>query len=114
VGRAGRIRGGDRLPWVEGGPAGDSADNFAPLSSLDWQVHVYGDSSPAIRAACAERKLALHVFPWSPNAKRAGFRRSAAYLVRPDGYVALADTGRGDPSIPAYLVAHGIVSSDSG
>jgi 2-polyprenyl-6-methoxyphenol hydroxylase-like FAD-dependent oxidoreductase len=115
AGRAGRVRGGDRLPWVEGGPGGGgSADNFAPLSPPDWLVHVYGDASPATRAACDERKLALRVFPWSPNAKRAGLRRNAAYLVRPDGYVALADTGRGDPSIPAYLVAHGIVSSESG
>ena len=37
-GRAARIAGGDRLPFV---PA-DGGDNFAPLASLDWQVHVYG------------------------------------------------------------------------
>ena len=35
-GRAGGIRGGDRLPWVA------ACDNFAALQSLDWQVHIFG------------------------------------------------------------------------
>jgi hypothetical protein len=109
AGRAGWIRGGDRLPWVPAGPGGgDSPDNFAPLSSLDWQVHVHGEPSAAARAACDARNLALHVFPWSPNARRAGLRRNAAYLVRPDGYVALAEAGGESSSIPAYLDAWGI------
>ena len=37
-------------------------DNFAPLTSLDWQVHVYGEVAPEIQALCDERKLPLHVF----------------------------------------------------
>src|SRR5262249_14293680 len=40
VGAAGAVRGGDRLPWVETAPG---PDNFAPLESLGWQVHVYGE-----------------------------------------------------------------------
>ena len=64
-------------------------DNFTPLTSLDWQVHVYGDAAGEIQAACEERKLPLHVFPWRPEMDRAGLRRNAVYLVRPDGYVAL-------------------------
>ena len=45
-GRAGRVRGGDRLPWIEarGDAAGGAADNFAPLASLDWQVVCFGAS----------------------------------------------------------------------
>ena len=42
-GAAGSVRGGDRLPWVE---TGANEDNFAPLASLDWQVHVYGEPRP--------------------------------------------------------------------
>lgn len=30
------------------------ADNFTPLTSLDWQVHVYGDAAPEIQAVCKE------------------------------------------------------------
>src|SRR4029077_7624167 len=41
VGSAGRVRAGDRLPWVG---QEDGTDNFASLRSLDWQGHVYGDA----------------------------------------------------------------------
>ena len=77
VGRAGGVHGGDRLPWVEG------EDNFVPLRSLAWQVHVYGEAAPEIEAACRERKVALHVFAWRPEIRRTGLRRDAMYLVRP-------------------------------
>jgi 2-polyprenyl-6-methoxyphenol hydroxylase-like FAD-dependent oxidoreductase len=101
-GRAGGVLGGDRLPWV---PMDQDRDNFAPLTSLDWQVHVYGDASPEIRAACDERKLPLHVFPWRPAMGRAGLRRNAVYLVRPDGYVALADAEGSATVLRSYLDA---------
>ena len=60
---------------------------------------MYGDATREIQAVCEERTLPLHVFPWRPEMGRAGLRRNAVYLVRPDGYVALADPGgsaRGD------------------
>jgi 2-polyprenyl-6-methoxyphenol hydroxylase-like FAD-dependent oxidoreductase len=93
AGAAGGVRGGDRLPWVEVEPG---KDNFAPLASLRWQVHVYGEPRPELADVCAELRLALHVFAWRPTMRRAGLLRGALHLVRPDGYVALADR-RGDP-----------------
>jgi hypothetical protein len=88
-GHAGDVHGGDRLPWVP--PAdGERDDNFTPLASRAWQVHVYGDPVPALRDACGAARIALHVRPWSERAERAGLARDAAYLVRPDGYVAWA------------------------
>ena len=100
-GRAGLVHGGDRLPWVEKNLNG--ADNFTPLTSLDWQVHVYGDAAPAIRALCKVRKLSLHVFPWRPEMDRTGLQRNAVYLVRPDGYVALADPNGSAAVLTSYL-----------
>jgi len=88
VGAAGEVHGGDRLPWVE---LDSGADNFSPLTSLGWQVHVYGEDQPRLRDACAELGLPIHVFAWQPAMGRAGFKNGALYLVRPDGYVALAD-----------------------
>jgi 2-polyprenyl-6-methoxyphenol hydroxylase-like FAD-dependent oxidoreductase len=88
VGAAGAVRGGDRLPWIE---TGVSRDNFAPLASLTWQVHVYGEPRGGLAEVCAELRLPLHLFAWRPEIRRAGLRRSALYLIRPDGYVALAD-----------------------
>ncbi len=48
-GRAGDVHGGDRLPWVKADLNG-AGDNFAPLRSLDWQLHVYGDALPGNQA----------------------------------------------------------------
>jgi hypothetical protein len=88
AGAAGAVRGGDRLPWVQTGPG---HDNFAPLASLTWQVHVYGEPRRGLAEVCVELQLPLHLFAWQPAMRRAGLRRAALYLVRPDGYVALAD-----------------------
>lgn len=107
-GRAGRIHGGDRLPWVP--PASPrEPDNFAALRSLDWQVHVYGDATRNLENMCAERRLPLHTFSWRSEVNRAGLRRNAAYLVRPDGYVALADAEGTPAAISAYLDARKLV-----
>jgi 2-polyprenyl-6-methoxyphenol hydroxylase-like FAD-dependent oxidoreductase len=104
-GRAGTVHGGDRLPWVKPDLNGADTDNFAPLTSVDWQVHVYGDAAPEVQAVCEERKLPLRVFPWRPEVSRTGLRRNAAYLVRPDGYVALADPAGSATAIASYLEA---------
>jgi 2-polyprenyl-6-methoxyphenol hydroxylase-like FAD-dependent oxidoreductase len=95
-GRAGRVAGGDRLPWIP-------ADNFRPLDSLDWQVHVYGEAGAGVRETCGQRGLALHTFPWQADAARAGLARDALYLVRPDGYVGLADGSSAPAALEQYL-----------
>jgi 2-polyprenyl-6-methoxyphenol hydroxylase-like FAD-dependent oxidoreductase len=102
-GRAGKVHGGDRLPWVTAGSS--DVDNFTPLTSLDWQVHVYGGAAPEIHAVCQERAVPLHVFPWRLETDRAGLRRNAVYLVRPDGYVGLADSESRAAAITSYLDA---------
>jgi hypothetical protein len=102
-GRAGAVHGGDRLPWVRATENG--GDNFAPLTSLTWQVHVYGDAAPAIEAVCRERELPLHVFPWRQEMNRTGLQRNALYLVRPDGYVAFAHPSGAAMAMTDYLDA---------
>ena len=101
---AGSVKGGDRLPWVtsDSGPAAPS-DNFAPLSSLDWQVHVYGECGAGIVEVCSRRGLALHVFEWHPATARAGLKRGAVYLVRPDGHIGLADPDANPAKLEQYL-----------
>jgi hypothetical protein len=104
-GMAGAVRGGDRLPWVK---MESNRDNFAPLQSLDWQVHVYGEAKPAMQALCDERRLPLHVFPYSTATRHAGLRRNAAYLLRPDGYVALAQPDCVADAVASYLDARAL------
>jgi 2-polyprenyl-6-methoxyphenol hydroxylase-like FAD-dependent oxidoreductase len=107
-GRAGTVHGGDRLPWVKTDVNGIDTDNFAQQTTLDWQAHVYGNATPEIRAVCEERKLPLHVFPWRPEISRAGLRRNAVYLVRPDGYVGLADSDGSATAVTSYLDARAL------
>jgi 2-polyprenyl-6-methoxyphenol hydroxylase-like FAD-dependent oxidoreductase len=94
TGHAGRVHAGDRLPWVP--------DNFAPLASLQWQAHVYGAAHAELAEACGALGLALHTFEWSDGAARAGLARDALYLVRPDGYIGLADPGGGAGALREY------------
>jgi hypothetical protein len=104
-GRAGTVHGGDRLPWVKLNVKGVDQDNFTPLRSLDWQVHVYGDAAPELQAVCQGRALPLHIFPWSSQASRTGLRRDAVYLVRPDGYVGLVAPDGSVTAVTSYLDA---------
>jgi 2-polyprenyl-6-methoxyphenol hydroxylase-like FAD-dependent oxidoreductase len=107
-GQAGTVRGGDRLPWVKMNLNGVESDNFAPLTSMDWQAHVYGDAAAELRAVCDVRKLPLHVFAWRPEMGRAGLRRNALYLVRPDGYVALAAPDASVAALTSFLDARAL------
>lgn len=86
VGSAGEVHGGDRLPYV----TDHGGDNFTPLQSMDWQIHIYGTPHPDFTSVAAALRLPLHVFASNDASDDAGLLRDAAYLVRPDGYVALA------------------------
>jgi len=102
-GAAGKVRGGDRLPWVRL----DSAhDNFEPLTAVEWQAHVYGEANPALKNVCAELGIPLHVFAWQKETRRAGLEKDALYLVRPDGYVGLVDASANAEGLRWYFTAH--------
>jgi 2-polyprenyl-6-methoxyphenol hydroxylase-like FAD-dependent oxidoreductase len=110
-GRTGKLHAGDRLPWLQlaTGPKNPHPDNFATLSSLDWQIHIYSTwICPDIRRLSLERKLAFHVFPWQAEFARTGIAENAAYLIRPDGYIAFADPAAKARNLAAYLDAHGL------
>ncbi|WP_292471590.1 FAD-dependent monooxygenase [Mesorhizobium sp.] len=102
-GMAGKISGGDRLPYVAGNVMGAGGDNFEPLRSLDWQVHVYGEVNCDFRAMLAPTGIAVHAFAWTDAAGKAGLQRDAAYLVRPDGHVALASPVQEAAAFQRYL-----------
>jgi 2-polyprenyl-6-methoxyphenol hydroxylase-like FAD-dependent oxidoreductase len=103
-GPAGTVQGGQRLPWIQFEDAnGNRSDNFTVLSMRQWQVHRYGDVASELQVMCDDRGLKLHIFPWNAAANQAGLRRNAAYVIRPDGHVAIADL-RADPiSLAAYF-----------
>jgi 2-polyprenyl-6-methoxyphenol hydroxylase-like FAD-dependent oxidoreductase len=96
---AGKLKGGERLPWA----AGATSDNFAPTGKLDWQVHVYGAAGEALSGWCHRKGLQLRVFDWERAHEHTGLARDAAYLVRPDGYVAMADPDGEPDALRAYF-----------
>jgi 2-polyprenyl-6-methoxyphenol hydroxylase-like FAD-dependent oxidoreductase len=96
---AGKVKGGDRLPWA----AGAAIDNYAPTGKLDWQVHVYGMADEALSGWCHREGLQLRVFDWERAHEHTGLARDAAYLVRPDGYVATADAAGKPEALRKYF-----------
>jgi 2-polyprenyl-6-methoxyphenol hydroxylase-like FAD-dependent oxidoreductase len=99
-GTAGKIRGGDRLPWV---PPNGGAGNFNALTTLQWQVHIYGTAATSIRDLCHDRRIDLHIFSWNKSAQKAGLKKETVYVIRPDGYIGLV-AGQADIKvITAYL-----------
>jgi hypothetical protein len=108
-GAAGRVKAGDRLPWVPfKGAAEGTSDNFVPLASLDWQAHVYGACDPILAAYCQQRELSLCTFPENSLAVRAGLLNGALYLIRPDGYTALVDPNASAVTLENYFNTHKI------
>jgi 2-polyprenyl-6-methoxyphenol hydroxylase-like FAD-dependent oxidoreductase len=103
-GVAGRVQGGDRLPWVRVG----ELDNFAPLAAMDWQIHVYGSVSTDLSAWCAAKDMPLHAFGWRSEYEKAGLARDALYLLRPDSYVALAESSGTPGALDRYFADHDI------
>src|SRR6266404_3277369 len=103
-GTAGKVHGGDRLPWA---PV-DGVDNFDSLATMGWQVHVYGSASVELAAWCAAHNVLLHIFGWRSEYETAGLARDALYLLRPDTYVALADGSGAPNALDRYFADHGI------
>ena len=103
-GKAGDVQGGDRLPWVNA----NGVDNYDSLSAIAWQVHVYGAANDSLVQWCASRGVAFHVFEWAKPYEDAGFARDAAYLLRPDTYVALADPSGSAEALEGYLSTRGV------
>jgi 2-polyprenyl-6-methoxyphenol hydroxylase-like FAD-dependent oxidoreductase len=101
AGTAGQVAGGDRLPWV--GASG--ADNFAPLHHIGWQLHVYGTVAGDVEAWCAQRGIAVRVFPWTAAHGKAGLERDALYLLRPDTWVGLATRDATVAALERYVAA---------
>jgi hypothetical protein len=103
-GTAGHVHGGDRLPWV----AIDGKDNFTSLAAMTWQVHVYGAPRNDLVAWCDDHRISLHSFAWRAGHKAAGLAQNALYLLRPDTYVALADSSGAPSALDRYFADQNI------
>ncbi|MEE6132834.1 FAD-dependent monooxygenase [Priestia sp. GS2] len=98
-GTAGKIVAGERLPWIETA----HSDNFKPLQSFDWQIHIYGQANKDLIEFAQSHSLKVHEFTWEQKMDSVGFQQDALYLIRPDGYVALANKDQNVSALNEYL-----------
>jgi hypothetical protein len=103
-GKAGDLRGGDRLPWIRV----EGVDNYASLGEPKWQLHIYGDAQPELSSWCKEIDLALHVFPWRPQYAEVGLIQDALYLLRPDTYLTLVAADGSVDAVQGYFTSRRI------
>lgn len=104
VGKAGKVSGGDRLPFVRF----DGRDNYSSFAAIAWQVHVYGAASDSLQRWCEKHDIALNIFPWQDVFGNAGLARDAVYLMRPDGYVGIAASSGSTEPLETYLAERGL------
>ena len=104
-GEAGKVRGGDRLPWVQV----DGGDNYKGLEHIGWQAHVYGKPKTGLPAWCESRRVPLHCFDWTEAHGAAGLARDALYLLRPDTYVGFADPAGTVAAVDGYCNDLGLI-----
>ena len=83
-GSAGKLKSGDRLPWVK---YGDS-DNYAPLEGAEFHYQLYGQTSAEMRRFMQKSSFALHEFNWTAAVKKTGISKNTVMLIRPDGHIA--------------------------
>lgn len=106
-GTVGKIKGGDRLPWIK------DNDNFKSLKLLNWQIHVYGEVNPDFKNSIQALNIKLNEYSWNEMAKKSGIEKNAVYLIRPDGYIAFANSSQDSNKIEEYLRLHGVRSESS-
>ncbi|UTE76787.1 FAD-dependent monooxygenase [Rossellomorea sp. KS-H15a] len=103
-GTSGKITGGDRLPYYQNGPM----DNYDPLTSCEWQIHIYGKASEQLGKFKEESGAELHVFPWESPMEEKGLMENAIYLIRPDGYIAYTNQDQDLNSLKNYLQSYSL------
>lgn len=99
------VSGGSRVPWVSS-ERDDVGDNHESLNALTWQVHVYGAATESLSKWCNSHGLPLHTFKRTPKAKWSGLSQNAAYLIRPDTYIAAVDPSGGHELFDKYFAKH--------
>ena len=102
-GDAGKIRGGDRLPWL----APEGYDNYVPLREMTWQIHILGTATKELVDWCEAHAIPLHNMAWKQEYADKGFAENAVYLIRPDTWIAMVDQQGRLSAITDYFTALG-------
>jgi hypothetical protein len=102
IGAAGHVHGGDRLRGFRSTER--TISNRSQRST--GRCMSMAPPAPNWRPWCSSHGVPLHVFDWRPEHEAAGLARDAIYLLRPDTYVALADTSIAAEALDRYCADH--------
>lgn len=101
-----KVQPGDRLPWVKT----ELGDNFTTMKNISWQIHVYGVSQRGLEEWSKRKDIQLTVFEWDDKHGNAGLRKDAAYLLRPDHYIAgIIDGDETESKLNEYFSTRGLL-----
>lgn len=98
------LRAGQRLPWVSGG----DMDTHDPLPFPRWHIVRFVERADEKSTAAIGRNVPIRTYEYVEEAGAKGFVRDKAYLVRPDGHVALVLDGVQDKQLGDYLERWGV------
>jgi 2-polyprenyl-6-methoxyphenol hydroxylase-like FAD-dependent oxidoreductase len=107
-------RAGDRFPWLELKLKADAKaeDLFDHIDDTRFNLIVIGQPLPQPAALPAMDAIALHSFADDPAndevLERAGLSKPSYFLLRPDGYIALAGGRIEAQDIERYFAGRGI------
>ena len=75
---------------------------------MPWPGGTSTAAPGALRSWCRQQGLPLRELAWRPQYGEAGFAQDALYLIRPDGYVALAEPSGAADVLQRYFAQRGI------
>lgn len=96
-GRAGHLRGGDRMPWLTVG----AASNIARQDGRSWHIEVVGPAACELEAYAAAQGLVV-IDIASSEAQSHGLLPGAMLLIRPDGHIAIASDSQSTELLEQY------------
>ncbi|MGV8919677.1 MAG: FAD-dependent monooxygenase [Pseudomonas sp.] len=99
-GQVGHVHAGDRMPW--------SGDNIAHSSALSWHLQLFCAASSEFESAAVQLGLPIETFDFNQRAHANGLRADAAYLIRPDGHIALALECQDPDALAGYMQREGL------
>jgi len=111
---------GDRFPWLHltfraGGPA---EDLFEKMDDTRFTLLVFGQPGPRAALAGFGDLVDVHTIPQTPENEAAlealSIDRPAFYLVRPDGYVALAGSHFNEADVRLWFADHHVHAAGAG
>lgn len=83
-GQVGKVKAGMRVPYT--------SHQKEWLGEKGWQLLVFGQVDQELSRYAEAQHLLLKNYSWSEEAKQAGYKKGAIYLIRPDDHVALVSS----------------------